>query len=57
MKFASEFSSCNVLLIVSVVFGTGNPFALPLQVKPPRLKESALQLECKLKHIYDTTNA
>lgn len=28
-----------------------------VKVKAPRIKESALQLECRLKHIYDTTNA
>ena len=31
--------------------------AVPAQVKAPRIKESAVQFECKLKHIYDTDNA
>ncbi|DBA80506.1 hypothetical protein WJX77_000890 [Trebouxia sp. C0004] len=28
-----------------------------VRVKPPRVKESAVQFECRVKHIYDTTNS
>ena len=27
------------------------------KVKPPRVKESAFHMECKLRHSYDVTNA
>lgn len=31
--------------------------AAVVQVKAPRIRESAVQLECKLRHVYDTINA
>ena len=41
-------------LTCTVVWGLENGWLV--QVKAPRIKESACQLECKLKFIYDTVN-
>lgn len=39
------------------VHALASPSRAPCQVKPPRVRESAVQMECKVRHTYEVKNA